>query len=365
MGEKTEKATPKKLRDARKKGQVAKSQDFPSAFTFIVSISATMGMGSYLMDILGGFFVEIYTSIPNLNFSVMSSSIMFHAAFLILKASLPVLGIVSFIGVIVNFLTIGPVFTFEVFKPDIKKFDPIKNLKGKFKMKTLVELLKSLFKIFGAAYIIYTVIWSHIPDIIGTVRLPVVATALIFKEFLMEVIIKVGIFFILVAVFDLYYQRMTFAKEMKMEKHEIKQEHKSSEGDPQIKGKRKEIAREIAYSAGPEANVCMAKVVVTNPIHIAVAVGYEANVDPAPHIVSMGSDYDANLIVKEADKLNIPVMRNIPLAHQLYEQGEINAYVPKETYEAIAEILRWLSSMEEGKEGEEFDLESSETENDV
>lgn len=363
MAEKTEKATPKKLRDARKKGQVAKSQDFPAAFTFIVSLATTMYMAPRLLEILGGFFLAIYTSIPNLNFPVMASSIMEQAMMVILQASLPILCFVAGIGVLVNVIVTGPVFTVEVFKPDIKKFDPIKNIKGKFKMKTLFELLKSLFKIIGAGYLIYTVMWKSIPAVIGTIRLPIESAILVFSSFLTEVIIKVGIFFIVVAVADLVYQKRNFAKEMKMEKHEIKQEHKNSEGDPVIKGKRKEIAREIAYSAGPEARVSMAKAVVTNPIHIAVAIGYEANLDPAPHILSMGTGHDANLIVKEAEKHNIPVLRNIPLAHQLYEEGSINSFVPTDTYEAIAEILRWLASLQ-GEE-DDIDLKSPDMETDV
>lgn len=350
MGEKTEKATPKKLRDARKKGQVAKSQDFPSAFTFVVSIAAMMSMAQYLLDILGGFFVSIYTSIPDLKFETMAGSIMYEAGMVILKASLPVLVFTALIGVLVNFLIIGPVLSFEVFKPDIKKFDPIKNLKNKFKMKTLVELLKSIFKITVAGYLIYSVMWDRIPEIIGTVRLPLEAVALVFASFLTEVLLKVGIFFVAVAVFDLWYQKKTFAEEMKMEKHEVKQEHKNTEGDPIIKGKRKEIAREIAYSAGPEARVHMAQAVVTNPIHIAVAIGYNAKIDPAPHLLAMGTGHDASLIVKEAERCHVPVLRNIPLAHQLYDEGKINTYVPMETYEAIAEILRWIASLE-GNEG--------------
>lgn len=359
MAEKTEKATPKKLRDARKKGQVAKSQDFPSAFTFVSSIAVTMAMAPYLRELLGGFIVDIYTGIPQLKFEENAVEIMYRAATIVLQASLPVLLIVSAIGVLINFLSIGPVFTVEVFKPDIKKFDPIKNLQNKFKLKTLVELLKSLFKICGAAYIIYTVMNSHIPEIIGTVRLPLIAVANVFREFLIEVIIKVGLFFLLVAIFDLYFQKQTFAKEMKMEKYEVKQEYKNTEGDPIIKGKRREIAREIAYSAGPEAYVQFAKAVVTNPVHIAVAIGYEQDVDPAPHIVTMGVENDARLIVREAEKLDIPVLRNIPLAHQLFDYGKINAYVPSETYEAIAEILKWIQSLEDG-DGEGSDSEDVE-----
>lgn len=365
MGEKTEKATPKKLRDARKKGQVAKSQDFPSAFTFVVSIATTMSFAPAIFDKIASFLIGIFTSIPNLNFEVMSGTIMYKAMMTILTASLPVLIIVSFVGVLVNFLIIGPVFSVEVFKPDIKKFNPVTNLKQKFKMKTLVELIKSILKISIAGYLIYSVMWDSIPVIIGTVRLPVEGALLVFQSFLIQVIIKVGIFFLVIAVADLMYQRHNFANEMKMEKHEIKQEFKNSEGDPHIKGKRKEIAREIAYSAGPEKFVKMAKAIVTNPVHLAIGVAYEKEKDPAPYIVAMGSGLDASLIVKEAERLDIPILRNIPLAHQLYDDGKLNTYVPLETYEAIAEILKWVSSLSEEDEEEESDYEGFEYDEDA
>ena len=130
MSEKTEEATPKKLRDARKKGQIAKSQDFPSAFTFIVSISSVVAMGGYIQNQLTSFMLGLYELIPVLQFEDMSGAIMKKALMTILLSTLPVLMIVSSIGVLVNFLVAGPVFSTEVFKPDIKKFDPIKNIKN-------------------------------------------------------------------------------------------------------------------------------------------------------------------------------------------------------------------------------------------
>jgi flagellar biosynthesis protein FlhB len=137
---------------------------------------------------------------------------------------------------------------------------------------------------------------------------------------------------------------------MKMEKFEVKQEYKNQEGDPQIKGKRREFARELAYGGGPGATVKYAKFLVTNPIHIAVAIGYERDEDPAPYVLEMGEDKFAELMIKEAEKYNIPVMRNIPLARTLYEEGEVWAFVPRSTYEALAEILRWVESLDREQE---------------
>jgi type III secretion protein U len=172
-------------------------------------------------------------------------------------------------------------------------------------------------------------------------------SALVFNDFLVKVIIRVGIFFLIIAVADLIYQRRNFAKEMRMEKHEVKQEYKDTEGDPHIKGKRKQAAQEIAYQEGP-ASVKRAKAVITNPVHLAVALSYDDQVDPAPKILIMGKGELADKIIKLAVEYNIPIMRNVSLAQTLFEKGDVNNYVPEETYEAISEILQWIQRLEKG-----------------
>ncbi|BBI16850.1 type III secretion integral inner membrane protein [Neochlamydia sp. S13] len=345
MGEKTEEATPKKLRDAKKKGQVAKSQDLPSAFTFIVSVYAVVALSSTLYQQLGDFTVGTFRMIATTNLEVAIPQLYYQSAIVIFIASIPLMAIVCVVGVIVNFLTVGPVFAVEVFKFDPKKFNPIQNLKAKFKLKTLIELLKSTLKLLIASYLIYQVMMKSLPILIKTVSMPMISALLVFDAFLMEVVAKIGLFFIIIAVADFIYQKKTFAKEMKMEKFEVKQEYKNSEGDPHIKGKRKQIAHEIAYSEGPAAGVKKAKAVVTNPTHLAIAIGYEREIDAAPYILVMGKDLLAERIIKLAEEYEVPVLRNIKLAHRLWESGEIYQYIPEDTYEALAEILRWVSSL--------------------
>jgi type III secretion protein U len=352
MGEKTEKATPKKLKDAKKKGQVAKSQDLPAAFTFIASIAIVMGMTDILYHYMADFLLGTFKLVSDSDLRASILNLFYKANEVIFLASIPVMGLVALIGMVVTFLSVGPVFAPEVFKFDIKKFNPIDNLKGKFKLKTLVELLKSIIKISIASYLIYLVMYNSIPVLIQTVSMPITGALIVFHTFLMEVITKVGLFFIIVAVADFVYQKKTFANEMKMEKFEVKQEFKNSEGDPHIKGKRKQIAQEIAYQEGPTGGVKRAQAVVTNPTHLAIAIGYERKVDAAPYILAMGKDILAARIVKVAEQHNIPILRNIPLAHKLWEEGEIYEYVPEETYEALAEIMRWIAALEEGTESQ-------------
>lgn len=348
MAEKTEKATPKKLRDARKKGQVAKSQDFPSAITFVVSISTTLAMAAYLFKEVGGFLIEMLRQIsaPG-DFENMAGGYLMRSIEVIARASLPIMGLVALVGVIVNFLVIGPVFSFEAMKFDLKKLNPIEGLKQKFKLKVLVELIKSCLKITGAAIIIYFVIWGALPQIISTVMMPPMASMQIVDDFLIAVAIRVGIFFLLIAIFDLFFQKQQFQKEMKMEKFEVKQEYKDTEGDPHIKGRRREMFREIAYQEGPGA-ARRARAIITNPTHIAVALKYNPEEgEPAPIILTMGAGALAEQIIKIGLENKIPIMRNVDLARELYTKGSISHYIPEDTYDAVAEILKWIRSLEE------------------
>ncbi len=354
MAEKSEKATPKKLRDARKKGQVAKSKDFPSAFTFVTSFALIVATSGYFFKNLAGFMVAVFTGIGRGEGDALFSQIPMYlmaAIQVIFNTSMPFMVVISIVGVIVNFLIVGPLFSMQAMKPDIKKLNPVTNLKGMFKLKTFIELLKSIMKISGAVILIYSVVKDSLPEIIATAAMPILGSAIVFSKFLVKVAVRVGIFFLAVAIFDLVFQRKNFAKEMKMEKFEVKQEYKDTEGNPEIKGKRRQTQQEIAYQDGPGV-ARRARAVVTNPIHIAIALTYDAEEDPAPKILIMGKGVTAENIVKVAQEHNVPIMRNVPLAQELYNKGTIGHYIPEETYEAIAEVLKWLDTIEATAEPE-------------
>lgn len=346
MAEKTEKATPKKLRDARKKGQVAKSQDFPAAFTFVVSIATTLTLSGHLFELLSSYIITTFKSISShVDLQTRAPSVMIEAINVIYSTSIPIAAFTCMVGLLVSFLIVGPLFSLEAMKPDLKKLNPIDNLKNMFKFKTVFELLKSILKISGAMFLIYTVVKSSLPEIIATAGIPVYGSAMVFNDFLVKVVIRVGIFFLAIALFDLIYQKKHFEKEMKMEKFQVKQEYKDTEGDPHIKSKRRQTAQEIAYQEGAGA-VKRAKAVITNPVHIAVALLYHSEAEPAPRILTMGKGTIADLIIKEAMNHHIPIMRNVDLAHTLFEKGQINNFIPEETYQAVAEILKWLEGLE-------------------
>jgi type III secretion protein U len=354
MAEKTEKATPKKLRDARRKGQVAKSQDFPSSFTFVTSIAVTLFSTKYLFDQMAGFMIAIFKSIgATTDFSSRVPGLLGQSLLVILETSIPIAIVTSMVGVLVTFLVVGPVFSSEVLKIDVKRLNPVTNLKNMFKIKTWIELIKSVLKISVAMILIYSVIYNSIPQIIATAGLPVLGAAQVFSDFLIKVIIRVGIFFIIIAIFDLAFQRYNFGKEMKMEKFEVKQEFKDTEGDPHMKSRRRQTAQEIAYQEGP-MSARRARAIITNPIHIAVAIDYHEEKQPTPKILTMGQGPIADRIVRFAQEAGVPVMRNVFLAQTLFQKGKIGDDIPEETYDAVAEILQWLKHLKEEEGGELF-----------
>lgn len=348
MAEKSEKATPKKLKDARKKGQVAKSQDFPSAVTFVVALALTLYLSNFLYQELGGFLISMFMLAPRVDVTNNAASYINEMIRVILTCSLPIAGIVALAGVIVGFLVVGPTFATEVFKPNFKKFNPVENLKQKFKMKTVVELIKSILKIFGAAVLIYFAVRNSLGDVIATAALAPIVSAGVFESIMYKVILWIGIYFILIAVADLVYQRHNFGNEMKMEKFEVKQEYKDTEGNPEIKSKRRQIAQEIAYDEGT-TQVRRARAVITNPKDIAVAIGYEPTKYAAPWVIAKGTDKKAEGIILLAERYSIPIMRNVPLAHQLLDEGQVNKFIPESTYDAIGEILLYVESLKYGR----------------
>ncbi len=354
MAEKTEKATPKKLRDARKKGQVAKSQDFPSAFTFVTSIAATLFMTKYLFQQMAGFMVATFQSIGGTgDFSSKITGILAQSLQVILESSVPIALVTAMIGVLVTFLVVGPVFSSEVLKIDLKRLNPVTNIKNMFKLKTWIELIKSILKITVAMILIYSVVYNSIPEIVSTAGIPILGAAQVFSDFLIKVIIRVGIFFIIIAMFDLAFQKYNFGKEMKMEKFEVKQEFKDTEGDPHVKSRRRQTAHEIAYQEGP-VSARRARAIITNPIHLAVAIEYDEEKEPAPKIITMGQGIVADQIIKFGQEAGVPIMRNVNLAQILFQKGKIGDYIPEETYEAMAEILQWLKRLKEEESGELF-----------
>lgn len=342
-GEKTEKATPKKRQDARKKGQVIKSQDVTSAIVMLMVFIFLFFFAGSLRDELLAFFRQ--TFIHNIRIETLTIDSVMHLfietliqmAFIIV----PIMAIAVVGALAGNFLQFGFLFTLEPMKFDLKKMDPIKGLKRMFSVKAIVELLKSVLKIGFIGSVTTIIIWTNLPEVL----------ALSFKSPWMTLItvgklvgimgIAASLVLLCVSILDWMYQKFDYEKNLKMSKQDIKDEYKNSEGDPLIKSKIKQRQREMAMRR-MMSEIPSADVVITNPTHYAIALKYDEESMDAPRVIAKGTDFIAQKIKLIAKEHDVIMVENRPLARAMYDQVEIGDPVPEEFFKAVAEILAYV-----------------------
>lgn len=342
-GEKTEKATPKKRQDARKKGQVLKSQDVTSAFVLLAIFMYLLVMGSYLRENLLTFFRETFThtvlieSISVESVMEMFKDILVEMAIILL----PIMAIAMIVAVAANFFQFGLLFTTETLKFDLKKIDPIKGFKRIFSMRAIIELLKSILKISFIGTVTTVIIILNLSDVLSlSFKTPGDSLTTIAKlTVLMGLTASVVLAFI--AVLDYFYQKFDYEKNLRMSKQDIKDEYKNTEGDPLIKSKIKQRQREMAMRRMMQ-EIPNADVVITNPTHYAIALKYDDATMEAPKVVAKGTDYVAQKIKLIAKEHDIVMVENRPLARAMYDQVQIDQRIPDEFFKAVAEVLAYV-----------------------
>lgn len=338
----TEKATPKRRSDARKKGQVAKSMEINSALIMLAIFIALKMFGQGIFESLSDimrFFLQSPASYE-LNEKIIST-LFLNLSLVFLKMVLPIALIAMIIGVIANFAQIGFLFTTKPLIPDLKKLNPLSGIKRLFSSRALVDLIKSVVKIVIVGYIAYSIIRDRYYDIIQTIDMDLWQAMSVFGSISYEVIIKVGIALLVIALFDYVYQRYAFEKSIKMTKQEIKEESKMSEGDPKTKARIRRKQAEMAVKRMMQA-VPAADVIITNPIRLAIAIKYDQASMNAPKVVAKGQRLIAERIRNIARDHKIPIVEDKFLAQSLYRSVEIDQEIPYELYKAVAEILAYV-----------------------
>lgn len=344
-GEKTEEPTAKKLEDARKEGQVAKSKDVASAlslFALFVFLKVWTGtMATQFMELFGGIYnrFDELTTIYNgqvsmTNFTTLLSNCLLRVIIIIL----PVLLISFIIAFVSDYMQVKWKPTTKPLKPKFNKLNPINGVKKLFNVQSLVELLKSILKIALIMIILYNEIENGIKLLFTIYDYTLVDSVILTGNLLISVGLKISAFFLVVAAADFGFQKWKFHKDMRMTKQEVKEEYKSVEGDPQIKGKIKRKMQEASQRRMMQ-NLPKADVVITNPTHYAVAIVYDKDVAEAPIVLAKGADYLAQKIKETARENNIQIVENKPLARSLFANVEIGQAVPPELYVAVAEVL--------------------------
>lgn len=366
-GEKTEEPTAKKLGDARKEGQVAKSRELGSAvliLSFFLTLKLTLGF-------LGDNFIEVfkmtYEKIPDYagvaagdTNSIAYADVLAQFLVKIILILLPFLAVGVLCSIIVDVVQVKWKPTGKPLKPKLSKLNPIKGFKKIFSSRSLFELIKSIAKVGIVAYLVYVTLI----DKAGLIRLfyemPLNSALAQISDIVLDMAVKICIFYLMLAIADLIYEKRKFKKDMKMTKQEVKEEYRQSEGDPQIKGKIRQKMREASQrrmmQALPEADV-----VITNPTHLAVAIKYEAfarenesqtgqqkALKPAPKapvVIAKGQDFLAERIKEAAREYNVEIVENKPLARMLYYNVEIDEEIPPELYQAVAEVLAFVYNL--------------------
>lgn len=355
-GEKTEEASPQKLKQARDKGQVAKSQDATQAFMFIgVFATTALNLGS-MRDQLSDFIKEgIDAAVRRGDELPVALNMISEALWVLFLVSIPTLGAAMVCALVVNYAQVGVLFTSEPLKPDFNKLNPVNGFKQLFSKKKLVESLKQLLKFIIVSYIGYDELKLAFPKIILATRTDLWTGVAVGGQLIYEVAKSIGFIFVIFAAADFFWQRHIFKKDLMMSKYDVKQEYKQSEGDPQHKAERKSLAEELILH-GSQENVANADAVITNPAHIAVAIKYDKEKGTAPVIVAKGQRKNAETIKEIARQAGVPILRNIPLAQAL-NQLDLNEEVPEDLYEAVAEVLNFVYELKE-KEKAEIDARS-------
>lgn len=342
MGEdsKTEKATPKKRRDERKKGNVFLSQDAVAVASLLGSVAVLrMTFGGAAGDL--GRFMKYCIGLARGTVSALTPTLMAQFIVLLAQVAGPLLGIGIFMSVAATFAQTQLLVSAELLKPKFDKLNPIEGFKRLFSLNSLVTALKNLLKVLVLLYIIYDCLRKMVgiagrylyADLGGACRH-------LFGE-IFTMFLKIILVFFVLAVADFFYQWWDYERKLRMSKQEIKEEFKQTEGDPQVKGRIKELQRKMAQSRMMQ-QVPQADVIVRNPTHIAVALRYHLDTDTAPIVLAKGLDELAGRIVSVAEQHNITVIENVPLARALYTEAELNRPIPPDLYEAVAEIMVYL-----------------------
>ncbi len=347
-GEKTEQPTPHKLREARKKGQVAKSKDLTTALLLLVSFYTLKASAEFIWEKLSSISIEVFYQIP-LEFSAtIAGYILFEALKVFAACMTPILAMNILTAIIVESLQTGFLISFSSLVPDLNKLNPIEGVKKFFSLKQYVELIKSVVKMSIVVLIIYFAIKNEFYMVILSQQLTLWQTMEFTGNLVMKVITRVGIFYIIIAILDYAYQRYEYIKGLKMSKKEIKDEYKRLEGDPMIKQRQRDAARQMAQGqqigAVPDSDV-----IVTNPVHIAIAIRYKPNDMPAPIIVAKGKRLIAMTIKSVAETHRVPIIENPLLARELYGSVTVGGEVPPLFYKAVAEILAFVYNLKKEK----------------
>ena len=341
--DKTEEATPKRKQEARKKGQISKSTDLNAAVVLFGLFILLNSLGGWAFSELFSYFQKSFSAgqLTQTLTAARLNRLLLQHTFYLAKIFLP-LGLGGMgLGLLVNFIQVGSLFTLEPLKPSLKRINPLNGLQRLFSAHSLVELVKALVKLVIVVYFTYATVKNRIFILNQSLLQEPLVTMEALWGILFQMAVKICSILLVFAVFDYAYQRWEHKKNLRMSKREIKDELKQSEGNPQVKRKIRQRQLQMATRRMMQ-EVPKADVVITNPTHYAVALRYDPGVMSAPVIVAKGEGLIAAKIKEVAMENGVVIVENKPLAQTLYKTVEIGATIPEKLFQAVAEVLAFV-----------------------
>jgi type III secretion protein U len=339
--EKTEEPTKKKLDDAKKKGQSPKSQDVNAAVSVFGVMTCLIAAGENMIDGLRRIVAIGFDHMAEVRSDDQMLALALDMTMRSMQVVLPVVATSVMLGLVSSFAQVGFNVSFEPISPNFEKLNPAEGLKKLVSIKSLVELAKMVVKAIALGWVVWVVVKDLLPLLVGAAYLQPMGIGSIAWSAVLKLLGAASVVFVVVGPVDFALQKWMFVRDQRMSKDEVKREHKEMEGDPLLKGHRKQLAQEMVMG-DPKRRVPKSSVVVTNPTHYAVALYYESGVTPLPVVVAKGFDAEAQRIREIADAHRVPIVGNPPLARSLFKL-KLDDPVPEEMFEAVAAVLRWVA----------------------
>ncbi len=345
--EKTEQPTSRKIGKARSEGNVARSQEANSAAVLLAGIIVLIVFGGWVMQRLTGMMKGVYWILDEVNIDLSNIQGYFAgAAFWILYTLLPFFLIIMLVGLAINFLQFGFIWSTKGIQPKLDKLSPTKGLKNLINQKSAVKLLVNIVKVVVVSYIAFSVVKRTWPSFFPLMDASVGAIFLFLVRTILEVVLWVLGALIIIAIIDFIYQKWKHQEGLKMTKQEVKDEHKMMEGDPKVKAQIRQRQFQLAFNTMIR-ELPNADVVVTNPVNVAVALKYDSEAMAAPRVIGKGLRKLADRIKQIALEKEIPIVENPPLARALFKSCEIGDEIPGQFYQDVAEILAQIYKLQD------------------
>jgi len=348
--EKTEKATPKRRQDERKKGNVFQSNDVAAVCSMLVLFHSLKALAPHMYrNFRDAMYMFMGMAADSDSFHQEAGrEMLVKAMLLFLESALPLLFIGVLTAVAVTFFQTRMAFSMDVLKFKMERISPLKGFKRMFSIRSVVELIKALIKITILGWVVYVFLKGRMEELSRLMEGTVEGALIFTGNTVISLVDTVGVAFIFLASMDYLYQWWEYEKNLRMSKQEIKEEYKQTEGDPQIKGKIREKQRQMA-SMRMMQNVPKADVIVRNPTHYAVALGYDADRNRAPVVLAKGADHLALKIVEVGEANGVYILEDRPLARGLYASVEVDMEIPEEYYQTVAKILAFVYKLNDKK----------------